>query len=91
MKSKNLRIEEGIERNAEWRALSTAEQLASLDRRLGKGVGAKRQRTKFDALLHPPVSSAPDVLHLPEPIEPVEPAKKKKFKKGNRKKREERE
>ena len=47
MKPKHQRREEGEERNIEWRKLTPAQQLASLDRRLGKGVGAKRQRTKL--------------------------------------------
>ena len=38
------RAEEGAVRNAAWAALSVAEKLASLDRRLGKGMGAVRQR-----------------------------------------------
>ena len=38
------RAEEGTIRNAAWAALSVAEKLASLDSRLGKGIGARRQR-----------------------------------------------
>ena len=41
---KRDRIKEGQERNEYWSSLSSAEKLASLDRRLGKGIGAKRQR-----------------------------------------------
>ena len=48
MKSKNLKVKEGEERNDYWRKLTPAEQIASLDRRLGKGVGAKRQRAKLE-------------------------------------------
>lgn len=44
---KDRRIKEGEERNAAWRLRSSAEQLADLDRRLGRGVGAKRQRAKL--------------------------------------------
>lgn len=47
MKPKELKRVEGQERNEEWAKLSKAEKLASLDRRLGKGVGAKRQREKL--------------------------------------------
>lgn len=47
MQSKVEKREAGEERNAEWRKLTPAQQLANLDRRLGKGVGAKRQRTKL--------------------------------------------
>lgn len=38
---------EGEARNLKWRALTVSEKLASLDRRLGKGVGAKKQREKY--------------------------------------------
>lgn len=37
----------GEARNAAWRALTTPEKIASLDARLGVGVGAKRQRSKL--------------------------------------------
>lgn len=47
MKHREQKREEGEERNAEWRKLTPAQQIASLDRRLGKGVGAKRQRGKL--------------------------------------------
>lgn len=35
---------EGIERNAAWASLSQQQKLHSLDGRLGKNTGAKRQR-----------------------------------------------
>lgn len=38
------RRREAQERNEAWRKLSAAEKLRALDRRLGAGVGAKRQR-----------------------------------------------
>jgi len=41
------------ERLAHWRALSPSEQIESLDRRLGKGVGAVKQRAKIAALMSP--------------------------------------
>jgi hypothetical protein len=53
MKSKNQRLDEGVERNAYWRSLTPAAQLADLDRRLGVGVGANRQRAKLTAILEP--------------------------------------
>lgn len=31
-----------------WQALSTAQKIASLDGRLGVGIGAKRQRSKLN-------------------------------------------
>ena len=44
MKHKEPKRVEGAERNAEWRKLSAKEKLADLDRRLGAGIGAARQR-----------------------------------------------
>lgn len=41
------------DRNADWRTKSPTEQLAALDRRLGKGIGAKRQRAKLAKALEP--------------------------------------
>lgn len=38
---------EAVARQEEWANLSPAEQLAELDRRLGKGVGAKKQRARI--------------------------------------------
>jgi hypothetical protein len=34
-----------------WRSLSPEQQLETLDRRLGKGQGAKKQRARIHALL----------------------------------------
>jgi hypothetical protein len=45
--SKETKREEGDARNAAWRALTPGQQQAELDRRLGKDVGAKRQRAKL--------------------------------------------
>lgn len=36
-------------RQEAWTALSPAQQLADLDRRLGKGEGAKKQRARLQA------------------------------------------
>lgn len=47
MKSREQKRREGEERNEVWRSLTTGEKLADLDRRLGKGQGAKRQREKL--------------------------------------------
>jgi hypothetical protein len=41
------RREEATERLAAWQAKSPAQQIAALDARLGKGVGAKRQRARL--------------------------------------------
>lgn len=42
---------EAKERNADWATLSPKQQLEMLDRRLGKGVGAKKQRNRLVAIL----------------------------------------
>jgi hypothetical protein len=38
---------EAVERNEAWSGLSASKQLAELDRRLGRGVGARRQRARL--------------------------------------------
>jgi len=38
---------EAVERNESWAELSPKQQLADLDRRLGKGEGAKKQRARL--------------------------------------------
>lgn len=47
----NPRRTEAEARNAFWASLSPEEQLASLDARLGAGVGAIKQRAKITALI----------------------------------------
>lgn len=46
-----FRCEEGAERLAAYTALSVQERIDLLDRRLGKGVGAVKQRARLHALL----------------------------------------
>ena len=43
----NDKQKEAIERNETWAKLTYEQQLADLDRRLGKGIGAKKQRAKI--------------------------------------------
>ena len=38
---------EAVERNEAWAKLTYEQQLADLDRRLGKGIGAKKQRARI--------------------------------------------
>ena len=53
MKTKQQKRTEAAVRDAEWRKLKPAQQLADLDRRLGKGVGATKQRARLqDRLTH---------------------------------------
>ena len=39
--------QEAIERNEAWAKLTPEQQIADLDKRLGKGIGAKKQRTRI--------------------------------------------
>ena len=41
------RQKEAIERNEAWAQLTPEQQIADLDRRLGKGIGAKKQRARI--------------------------------------------
>ena len=52
---------DGAARNEEWSKLSPQDKLASLDSRLGVGVGAKRQRTK----LQTEIAGAVKVIEVP--------------------------
>lgn len=47
---KAIRSALSAESLAAWRALKPAQQRAELDRRLGKGTGAKRQRARIARL-----------------------------------------
>ena len=38
---------EAIERNESWAKLTHEQQITDLDRRLGKGIGAKKQRARI--------------------------------------------
>ena len=43
----NDKQREAVERNETWAKLTYEQQLADLDRRLGKGIGAKKQRARI--------------------------------------------
>ena len=43
----NDKQKEAIERNEAWVQLTPEQQIADLDRRLGKGIGAKKQRARL--------------------------------------------
>ena len=47
MKSKTTKRLEAEVRNEDWESLGPKEQLESLDRRLGVGKGAVKQRTRL--------------------------------------------
>jgi hypothetical protein len=44
---REARLQAALKRNETWAQLSPREQLLELDRRLGKGVGATKQRAKL--------------------------------------------
>ena len=55
-RNKEERKREAITRNEAWKQLSLQDQLEDLDRRLGKGIGAKKQRTRIQFKIdHPQV------------------------------------
>ena len=43
----NDKQKEAIERNEAWTQLTPEQQISDLDRRLGKGIGAKKQRARI--------------------------------------------
>ena len=47
MNTKQIKETEAIERNKYWAQLTPEQQLADLDSRLGKGIGAKKQRARI--------------------------------------------
>ena len=50
----NDKQKEAIERNETWDKLTYEQQLADLDRRLGKGIGAKKQRARIQYKINNP-------------------------------------
>jgi len=55
MKSKETKRKESADRVEKWQSLTPQQQLNLIDERLGKGIGAKRQRAKLAELLPKPV------------------------------------
>lgn len=47
---RKVKNKEALERKAGWDTLSTEMKLQELDRRLGKGIGAKRQRARLQTV-----------------------------------------
>lgn len=56
-----IKRQEAKERDAAWQKLSPKEQLEALDRRLGKDVGATRQRARLAMLIE-------KAKHQPKPV-----------------------
>ena len=56
-RNKEERKREAITRNEAWKQLSLQDQLEDLDRRLGKGIGAKKQRARIQYKIdHPQIA-----------------------------------
>ena len=47
MNTKQIKQTEAVVRNEAWAKLTYEQQLADLDRRLGKDIGAKKQRARI--------------------------------------------
>ena len=47
MNTKQIKQTEAIVRNEVWAKLTYEQQLTDLDKRLGKGIGAKKQRARI--------------------------------------------
>ena len=54
MNTKQIKETEAIVRNEAWAKLTPKQQLASLDERLGKGIGAKKQRARIQYKINNP-------------------------------------
>ena len=54
MNTKQTKQTEAIVRNDAWAKLTYEQQLADLDRRLGKGIGAKKQRARIQYKINNP-------------------------------------
>ena len=54
MNTKQIKETEAIVRNEAWAKLTPEQQLADLDRRLGKDVGAKKQRARIQYKINNP-------------------------------------
>lgn len=68
-----IRQENAVRRNADWKSLSPEKQLADLDARLGKGVGAAKQRAKLQSR----IDSQPVKRQKQEEQPPVQEAQAK--------------
>ena len=54
MNTKQIKQTEAIVRNEAWAKLTYEQQLADLDKRLGKGIGAKKQRARIQYKINNP-------------------------------------
>jgi hypothetical protein len=84
MKPQEQKRREGEERNTVWESMTPTEQLRDLDRRLGPGVGATRQRKMLAALLEGVPASGSVIIAGPDAVNPEALLPRKKFKKGTK-------
>ena len=54
MNTKQIKQTEAAVRNEAWAKLTYEQQLADLDKRLGKGIGAKKQRARIQYKINNP-------------------------------------
>ena len=54
MNTKQIKQTEALVRNEAWVKLTYEQQLADLDKRLGKGIGAKKQRARIQYKINNP-------------------------------------
>ena len=54
MNTKQIKQTEAAVRNEAWAKLTYEQQLEDLDKRLGKGIGAKKQRTRIQYKINNP-------------------------------------
>ena len=54
MNTKQIKQTEAVVRNEAWVKLTYEQQLADLDRRLGEGIGAKKQRARIQYKINNP-------------------------------------
>ena len=68
---------EAVTRQEAWVKLSTSEKIASLDRRLGKGLGAVKQRARLRTVQAAPLAPTPESVKATVEGEVPSPAPKK--------------
>lgn len=59
------KVKEAKKRQVDWASLSPSEQLVALDRRLGHGLGALKQRTRLKLKLEAQLKEQPAPTPLP--------------------------
>ena len=63
MKLKDVKRAEANERQDLYNSLTPAQRLARLDRHLGNGIGAVKQRTRLNKLITKGLAQNNDLLH----------------------------